>query len=161
MLPQFSVAGSLIPAPKGRTLMAGREESATSSFRRWPNFFKRGGLTPDNVLVCYSWGLNCISIPFGAVTRRAVMAPGPKSKLHDPELTELAEKINEVFRQAAAKKGAAKRTLGLLLLDEGVCLTWETPRPELDKKTDEEVRQMVAKDLELLSAKERKALFDI
>ena len=135
--------------------------STTSTFRRWPNWAKRGGLTPDNLLYCYSWGLNCASFPFGALAKGAVRAPGPKSKFHDPDLTELAQKINEVFRQAATKKGASRRTLALLLLDEGVCLTWETPRPDLDKKSDDEIRQVIRKDLELLTAKERRELFDL
>ena len=143
--------------------MAGQAESTTSTFRRWPSWLKRGGILPDGTLYCTSWGLNCASFPFDAVVRSGIRAPGPKSKFHDPELTALAQKINDVFREAGKNKKNAKRMLGLLLLDEGICLTWETPRPDLDKKSDEEIRALIRKgtDLEALSAKERQALFDL
>ena len=135
--------------------------STTSVFRRWPHWLRRGGITPEGNLYCPSWGLNCASFELDAFMAGGLQAPGPKSKFHDPELTELAGKINDVFREAARRKKG--RMLGLLLLDEGVCLTWETPRPDLDRKSDEEIRQLMRKgtDLEALTAKERQALFDL
>jgi hypothetical protein len=138
------------------------EQGSTSSvFRRWPNWLRRGGITPEGNLYCPSWGLNCASFGADAFLARGLLAPGPRSKFHDPELTELARKINDAFRELARKKKG--RMIGLLLLDEGVCLTWETPRPDLEGKSDEEIRQYMSKgtDLEALTARERQALFDL
>src|SRR5712692_1570827 len=123
-----------VPRTKGRTAMAGPAESTTSVFRRWPHWLRRGGITPDGNLYCPSWGLNCASFELDAFMAGGLPAAGPKSKFHDPELTELAGKINGVFREAARRKKG--RMLGILLLDEGACLTWETPRADLDRKSD-------------------------
>ena len=131
----------------------------------WPKWLKRGAIK-DSKLYCWSWGLNCISIPLPEPKKNVFLAPGKKSKLYDPDLTELANSLNELFSNFIAKRKKKKnQVLGIMLLEEGLCLCWKHPIRDLDKKSNDEIRAFFKKkkmrDLDSLTAVERKKIFDI
>jgi hypothetical protein len=134
---------------------------ATERFAiRWPRFLKRGGILPDGTLYCYSWGLNCASFELGGGPA-VFSAPGKRSKLHDPELTELAAKLNALLAGLARSKGRGKRMLRMVVLDDQLCLTVGEERPELARASTDDLRKFVRQgtDFDLLTPQEiRKAL---
>ena len=136
---------------------------ATERFAiRWPKFLKRGGILPDGNLYCYSWGLNCASFELGGGAQ-VFSAPGKRSKLHDPELTELAGKLNALLADIAKAKGRGKRLLRMVVLDEQLCLTLGEERPELQKATVDDTRKFLRQgtDFDLLSPDEIKKALDV
>jgi hypothetical protein len=136
---------------------------ATERFAiRWPKFLKRGGILPDGSLYCYSWGLNCASFEFGGGLQ-VFSAPGKRSKLHDPELTELAGKLNALLAGLARSKGRTKRMLRMVVLDEQLCLTLGDARPELDKASADDLRKFVRQgtDFDLMSPAEIQKALDL
>jgi hypothetical protein len=127
---------------------------------RWPKFLKRGGILPDGNLYCYSWGLNCASFELGG---QVFSAPGKRSKLHDPELTELAGQLNALLAGLAKSRGKTKGILRMVVLDDQLCLTVGDSRPDLEKATVDETRKFVGQgtDFDLLSTQEIKKALDV
>lgn len=90
---------------------------------RWPKWLRRGILFPDGSLSCPKWGLNCVSVHLDPSI--SFVAPGPKSRFHDPILTELAQNLNEAIRRVAEykHKSDGHAMLSILLLEEGFCFS--------------------------------------
>jgi len=135
------------------------EEEVAGAF---PFSLHWGVSTPTGVL-CTSFGFNCLTIP---LTKKPedfkFAAPGASSKLHDPALTELAERLNHSMQLAADSKGGVVG-LRVLILNEGLVLTWDTGNPELQGKSAEEFNEIIRKGIPVahMTAKERKETFDI
>ena len=129
---------------------------------RWPKWLKRGGILPDGSLYCYSAGLNCASFELGGGAQ-VFSAPGKRSKHHDPELTELAGKLNALFAGLGKSKRGAKRLLRVMILDDQLCLTLGDYRPELENATPDEMKKWLRQgtDLDLLTTEEIHKALDL
>ena len=132
----------------------------------FPIHLRWGVVQPDGSMLCRTFGFNCLTVPVtkGSETLKVLKfaAPGEKSRIHDPELTRLAEELNTSIQQAVESKGDVIG-LRILLLDEGLCLTWDTGNPELKNKTADELNQIMRQGIPIahMTAKERKENFDI
>lgn len=132
----------------------------------FPVSLRYGIVQPDGSVYCRSFGFNCVTIPVTKGPDRPKVlkfaAPGERSKMHDPGLDRLAEQLNTAIEQGVEAKGDVVG-LRVLLLDEGLCLTWDTGHPELEGKTPDEINQVIRQGIPIahMTARERSEIFDI